>query len=56
MSLSDGQGNIIINCQECGRTCVTIEAGKVIFSGIGMSVTCVGCEVSRSRSRRGGFG
>ena len=52
---SDGHGNIIINCQQCGRTCVTIEAGKVIFSGIGMSIRCVSCETYAQKPFRGGM-
>ena len=52
---SDGQGNIIINCQDCDRRLVTIEVGKATIHG-GLSIRCPACEVMRSKRRMGGFG
>lgn len=49
---SDGQGNIIINCQDCGMKLITIEVGKAVFH-MGMSMRCVGCEGSLFRGRGG---
>lgn len=51
---SDGQGNIIINCQDCDRRLVTIEVGKVTFHG-GMIVRCLTCEVCAQKPFRGGM-
>lgn len=49
------EGRVIINCQECNITCIKIEVGKVIFTGIGMSITCAGCQAWLSRQKRGGM-
>lgn len=49
---SDGKGHIVINCQECNRTCIKVEVGTAIFTGIGCSVRCAGCEAYLFRQRR----
>jgi hypothetical protein len=51
--MSHEDGKILINCQDCNRTCLTVEVGKVVFSGIGMSVRCVACETVRAKHKFG---
>ena len=51
---SDGEGHIIINCQECDRRLITIDVGKATFHGA-MSVRCTTCEIMRSKHKMGGM-